>query len=156
MKRFDNFSIESIPREEKHLVDKLSISVSTLQVFKEISLYRVEVNCRPLIPNNLEQWHVFYNENYILRFLQNEGELSETQIKLLEEEMNIEIIDFLDEPLPKGVIPLDVIFFIEMTCIRGSRQEKLMMRSFNSILAPSNPQIWSNLEKEQLLMIGRS
>jgi hypothetical protein len=111
MKRFDNFSIESIPREEKHLVDKLSISVSTLQVFKEISLYRVEVNCRPLIPNNLEQWHVFYNENYILRFLQNEGELSETQIKLLEEEMNIEIIDFLDEPLPKGVIPLDIIFF---------------------------------------------
>jgi ribonuclease HI len=34
MKRFDNFSIEAIPREENHLADNLVISTSTLQFSK--------------------------------------------------------------------------------------------------------------------------
>jgi hypothetical protein len=38
MKRFDNFSIEAIPREENNLVDNLAVSVYTLQIFKEIGL----------------------------------------------------------------------------------------------------------------------
>jgi hypothetical protein len=45
-----------------------------------------------------------------LCFLQNEGEFSEAQINLLVEEVNIEIIDFPDGPLPKGVIPLERLF----------------------------------------------
>lgn len=70
----------------------------------------MEVNFRPSLLDNLEHWQVFDNENQILRFLQNEGEFSETQINLLAEKENIEIIDLPDEPLPKGVVPLERLF----------------------------------------------
>jgi hypothetical protein len=70
----------------------------------------VEVNFRPSLPDNLEHWQVFDNENQILCFLQNEGEFSEAQINLLAEKENIEIIDLPDGPLPKGVIPLERLF----------------------------------------------
>jgi len=56
MKRFVNYLIEAIPREENHLVDNLVVSTSTLQLFKEIGLYKVEVNFKPTIPDNLEHW----------------------------------------------------------------------------------------------------
>jgi hypothetical protein len=107
MKKFDNFSIEAIPREDNYLANNLVVSASTLQLFKEIGLYKVEVNYRPLVPNNLEHWQVFDKESQILCFLQNEGEFSEAQINLLAEEENIEIIDIADGPLPKGIIPLE-------------------------------------------------
>jgi ribonuclease HI len=110
IKKFDNFSIEAIPREENHLADNLVVSASTLQLFKEIGLYKVEVNYRPSLPDNLEHWQVFDNESQILCFLQNEGEFSEAQINLLAEKVNIEIIDIADEPLPKGIVPLEDLF----------------------------------------------
>jgi ribonuclease HI len=52
--KFDNFSIEAIPREENRVLYNLVISPSTLQLFKEIGLYKVEVNFRPSLPENLE------------------------------------------------------------------------------------------------------
>jgi hypothetical protein len=70
----------------------------------------VEVNLRPSITNNLEHWQVFDNENQIMCFLQNKVEFSEAQIKLSIEEANIEIIDFPNGHLPKGVIPLERLF----------------------------------------------
>jgi hypothetical protein len=86
MKSFDEFSIEAIPREENSMEDALVVSASTLQPCEEILPYKVEVNFRPSIPDNLEHWQVFYDEKKILWFLQNEGEFSETQINLLNEE----------------------------------------------------------------------
>jgi hypothetical protein len=77
MKEFDNFLIESIPSEENRLADNLVVSASTLQLFKEIGLYKVEVNYRPSLPDKLEYWQGFDNKSQILCFLQNEGEFSE-------------------------------------------------------------------------------
>jgi ribonuclease HI len=54
MKKFENFFIESIPREENHLAYNLVFFASTLQILKEISLYKVEVNYRPSLPDKLE------------------------------------------------------------------------------------------------------
>jgi ribonuclease HI len=54
IKRFDNFSIEAIPREENHLANSLVVSASNLQLSKEIGLYKVEFNFRPSLPDNLE------------------------------------------------------------------------------------------------------
>jgi ribonuclease HI len=110
IKKFDNFSIESIPREENHLADNLVVSASTLQIFKEISLYKVEVNYRPSLPDNLEHWQVFDSESQILRFLQNEGEFSEAQINLLAEKDNIEIIDIAERTLTQRYHPLRNLF----------------------------------------------
>jgi hypothetical protein len=59
----------------------------------------------------LEHWQFFDNENQILRFLKNEGGFIEAQKNLLVEKVNIDIIDFPDGPLPKGVVPLEIIFY---------------------------------------------
>jgi hypothetical protein len=71
MKKFGNFLIEAIRREENHLVDNLVVYASTLQIFKEVGLYKVEINYKSSLPDNLEHWQVFYTENQILRFLKN-------------------------------------------------------------------------------------
>jgi ribonuclease HI len=111
IKKFDNSSIEAIPREENHLVDNLVVSDSTMQLFKEIDLYKVELNFRPSLPNNLENWQVFYDDNQLLCFLQNEGEFLEVQINPLAEKANIEVIDIVDGPLPKVIVPLENLFY---------------------------------------------
>jgi len=54
IKNFDNFYIEAIHREENQLVYNLVVSPSALQLFKEIVVYKVEVNFRPSFPDNLE------------------------------------------------------------------------------------------------------
>jgi hypothetical protein len=54
MKSFDEFSIEVIPREENFIANALAVSASTLQPCGEIAPYKVEVNFRPSIPDNLE------------------------------------------------------------------------------------------------------
>jgi hypothetical protein len=92
------------------LVDSLVISASNLQLSKEISFYKVEVNFRPSLPDNLEHWQVFESDSQLLRFLQNEGEFSEARINLLVEKESIKIIDIADEPLPKGIVPLENLF----------------------------------------------
>jgi hypothetical protein len=92
------------------LADSLVVSASNLQLSKEIGFYKVEVNFRPSLPDNLEHWQVFENDSQLLCFLQNEGEFSEARINLLAEKESIEIIDVADEPLPKGIVPLENLF----------------------------------------------
>jgi hypothetical protein len=53
--------------------DNTFSKTSTLQPCGEISPYKVEVNFRLSIPDNLEHWKVFGDENKILRFLYNKG-----------------------------------------------------------------------------------
>jgi hypothetical protein len=55
-------------------------------------------------------WQVFDDDSRLLRFLRNEGEFSEAQIKLLAERENIEIVDVDDGPLPKGIVLLENLF----------------------------------------------
>lgn len=53
IKNFDGFLIEAIPRERNYMVDSFDGSASTLQLCEEIFSYKVEVNFRPSIPENL-------------------------------------------------------------------------------------------------------
>jgi len=70
----------------------------------------VELNYRPFLHDNLENWKFFDNERQIFLFLQNEGEFLEAQINLLAKKENIEIIDIADKSLPKGIVPLENLF----------------------------------------------
>jgi ribonuclease HI len=62
IKSFEEFSIESIPREENSMTDAFAISSSTLQPCEEILPYKVEVKFRPSTSNILEHWQVFDDE----------------------------------------------------------------------------------------------
>jgi ribonuclease HI len=145
IKKFDDFSIEAIPREENHLADNLAVSASTLQHFKEIGLYKVEVNFRPSLPDNLEHWQVFDSEDQISHFLQNEGEFSETQINLLAEGENIDIIDIPNGPLPKGIVPLEILFD-QNDMYKGKAssniEDEVIEFNIGTKESPKNGQVW--------------
>jgi ribonuclease HI len=72
-KSFKRISIEVVPREENHVADALAISVSNLQPC-EGPLHdqcKMEVLFRPSIPDNLEHWKVFEDDDQIIRFMEN-------------------------------------------------------------------------------------
>jgi len=80
----------------------------------------------------LEHWQFFDNENQILHFLKNEGEFAEAQKNLLVEKVNIDITDFPDGPLPKGVVPLEIIFYLnDMYKGKSSRKNDEEVIEFN-------------------------
>jgi hypothetical protein len=56
MKIFDEFSIKAIPKEENSMTYALVVFSYTLQPCEEIHPYKVEVNFKPSISDNLEHW----------------------------------------------------------------------------------------------------
>jgi ribonuclease HI len=110
---FDVFSINVVPREKKYVVDALVVSVSTLQPSGEVlqDLCKMEVVFRPSIPDNLEHWQVFDDASQILRFLQSSKDFTVSQIIILADSMNLEVIKFPNDTLPKGCVPLERMFY---------------------------------------------
>jgi ribonuclease HI/transposase InsO family protein len=111
-KTFRKMSLEAIPREENHVADALAVSASTLQPC-EGPLHdqcKMEVLFRPSIPDNLEHWQVFEDDDQIIRFMENSKEFTNTQINFLAESMDLEVINLQNNTLPKGCIPLEDLF----------------------------------------------
>ena len=70
----------------------------------------MEVLFRPSIPDNLEHWQVFEDDDQIIRFMENNKEFIDTQISFLAESMDLEVINLQNNTLPKGCIPLEDLF----------------------------------------------
>jgi hypothetical protein len=66
----------------------------------------MEVLSRPSIPDNLEHWQVFEYDDQIIRFMENNKEFTDSQIKFLADSMNLEVMYLQNNTLPKGCIPL--------------------------------------------------
>jgi hypothetical protein len=66
-------TIKEVPREENYVEDALVVSSSTLQTCDGPlqNLCKMEVFFRPLIPDNLEHWQVFKDDDHIIRFIEN-------------------------------------------------------------------------------------
>jgi ribonuclease HI len=111
-KSFRKISIEAVPREENHVADALAVSASTLQPCEGPlhDLCRMEVLFRPSIPDNLEHWQVFEDDDQIIRFMENSKEFTNTQVAFLADSMDLEIINLQNNTLPKGCIPLENLF----------------------------------------------
>jgi len=75
-KSFRKVSIEAVPREENHVADALAVSASTLQPCEGPlhNLCRMEVLFRPFVPDNLEHWQVFEDDDQTIRFMENNKE----------------------------------------------------------------------------------
>jgi hypothetical protein len=111
-KSFRIVSIEVIPREENHVVDALAISSSTLQPC-EGPLHdscKMEVLFSNFVPNNLEHWQVFEDDDQIIRFMENNKEFIDLQISFLANSMNLEVINLQRNTFPKGCVPLENLF----------------------------------------------
>jgi ribonuclease HI len=111
-KSFRIVSLEAIPREENHMADALAVSASTLQPCEGPihDSCKMEVLFRPSVPDNLEYWQVFEDDDQIITFLENSKEFTDSQINFLADSMNLEVINLQNNTLPKGCIPLETLF----------------------------------------------
>jgi hypothetical protein len=107
-KSFRKVSIEAVPREENHVVDALAVLASTLQPCEGPfhDLCKMEVLLRPSVPDDLEHWQVFEDDDQIIKFMENSKEFTNSQVTFLADSMDLEVINLQNNTLPKGCIPL--------------------------------------------------
>ena len=78
MEHFDALNLTSIHINENSLVDKLAVTASTLEPSKKLlnGDGKLQINFRPSVPDNMEHWQVFRDDEQILRFIHNVQEFS--------------------------------------------------------------------------------
>ena len=70
MEGFKECQFTVIPRKENCEVDALAVSASMFQVPEDAKEhYQIEVRHRPSIPDNVDHWQVFEDDEQINRFL---------------------------------------------------------------------------------------
>jgi len=78
---FDNFCISYIPRAKNQLDDSLVVSSSLfITPMPPRLVYEVQMKYRPSLPDNIQHWKVFDDDDEVNRFLQVIGEFSDMKI----------------------------------------------------------------------------
>ena len=113
MEFFDALNIEAIPRDQNCAADKLAVPASTLQPLEEMlgGDCPLEINFRPSVPDNVEHWQVFKDDEQILKFINNINEFS--NFKANEQEQGKELQgegDQFNNPVSRGLVGLEQIF----------------------------------------------
>jgi hypothetical protein len=70
----------------------------------------MEVLFRSSIPDNLEHWQVFEDDDQIIRFMENNKEFTDSQINFLDDSMDLDVVNLQNNTLPKGCVPLENLF----------------------------------------------
>jgi hypothetical protein len=93
-KSFEVVSIEAVPREENYVAYALVVSASTLQPCESPlqNLCKMEIIFIPSIPDNLEHWKAFEDDNQILRFMENSREFTNSQVNFLVDSMDLDVV----------------------------------------------------------------
>jgi ribonuclease HI len=126
------FNISFIPRGENVVADSLAILASNFRVPLLPKLrYDVEVKYRPPIPDNVKHWRVFEDDLEIKRFLETVDEFLELHIDqdhesdmdphadvFLNKIVNHHIVQLPSNHIPKGLVPLERIFYGNDVAIR--------------------------------------
>ena len=86
MEFFHALNMTSIHRDQNKLADKLDVVVSTLQPSEELlnGDGKLEINFIPSVPDNMEHWKVFHDDEQILKFIHNIEEFSNFNVNFQE------------------------------------------------------------------------
>jgi ribonuclease HI len=118
------FNISSIPREENAPADFQAFSASLFEVpAPPDDGSRVEIRYRPSVPDNIKHWRVFEDDQEIEKFLQSIDDFSASHVdddpdeepdhhpeELLNKVADHQIIQFPSNHIPRGFIPLEILF----------------------------------------------
>ena len=87
MEFFNALNLTSIHRDQNRLADKLAIATLTLQPSEEFlnGNGKLEINFRPSVPNNMEHWQVFCDDEQILKSIHNIEDFSNFNVNFQEE-----------------------------------------------------------------------
>ena len=122
---FIAFNISYIPRDHNQTADSLALAATHFKIPKTTHLkYPIEVRYRPSVLDNIKQWRVFEDDLEIRRLLELTGEFSNSLIDKEQDDgtENAEeydeneivghtIIELKGNFIPKGLVPLEIIFF---------------------------------------------
>ena len=105
MEFFDALNLEAIPREQNKMANHIAVVASSLQPSQELldGDGKLEINFRPSVPNNMEHWQVFRDDEQILRFIHNVQEFSNFNISFQEEGEGNQF----SNPILRGLVPLE-------------------------------------------------
>jgi hypothetical protein len=127
---FSSVNIHFIPCIENLQADSLAKATSTFAPAMDFKLkYHIEVIHRPYVPNNIQHWKVFEDDEQIRKFLEAVGEFSETHIDQENQNDHMWIMQEGEDPqefrenisnhrmlvlknnqIPKGLICLERLF----------------------------------------------
>jgi hypothetical protein len=127
---FSSVKVHFIPRAENQQSNSLAKTASTSAPPTTFKLkYHIEVRHRPSIPNNMQHWQVFDDDEKIRNFLEMVEDFTETHIDQENQNDHTWIIQEGEEPqefqekianhrilvlksnqIPKGLIPLERLF----------------------------------------------
>jgi hypothetical protein len=115
------------------LADSLAISTSLFKIPLPPKIkYEVTIRYRPSIPDNIRHWKVFEDDLEIKKFLQSVDEFSALHIDqdpdlkshphpkvFLNEIANHHIIHLPSNHIPKGLVPLEILFNGNDVALKG-------------------------------------
>jgi ribonuclease HI len=135
---FTEFKISYIPRAMNQLADSLVVSTSTFIPPLPPKLnYEVQVKYRPSLPDNVKFSQVFEDDAELSRFLglidefsdlkidQDNEHNAETQRPKFKNKIRAhEIVQLSTNRIPKGLVPLERIFYHNDVAIKIERKEE--------------------------------
>jgi hypothetical protein len=110
---FDAMDLIAIPRDQNNLVDSLAVATSTLQPSEDLMKGegKLEIIFRPSVPDNIDHWQVFKDDEQVLRFIYNVKEFSGFNVSYKEEGKEyVEEDNPIKNPVPRGITALENIF----------------------------------------------
>jgi ribonuclease HI len=127
---FSSVNVHFIPRAENLQADSLAKAASMFPPPTNFKLrYHIEVRNRPSIPNNIQHWQVFEDDEQIRKFLEMVDDFAETHIDQENQNYHTWIMQEGEDPqgfqekianhrmlvlksnqIPKGLIPLERLF----------------------------------------------
>jgi ribonuclease HI len=127
---FTSVNFHFVPRSENQQADALAKAASTFTPPMAFNLkYHIQMRHRPSIPNNIQHWQVFEDDEQLRKFLESLDEFSETYndqenqndpIWIMQEGedakefhdkiTNHRMLVLKNNQIPKGLIPLERLF----------------------------------------------
>jgi len=115
---FSDYTLTCVPRAQNIIVDSLAIAASNLKVpMNSNNKFEIHVKHHPAVLDNQRYWQVFQGDDEIDKFLQNKGKFKYTSIDVEYDDgdadievVQMEVLQFKDNIIPKGLIPLEELF----------------------------------------------
>ena len=121
---FKQYHFIVIRRKENVVVDALIAPATIFHVPKHPNKqYKIEVKHRPTIPDNVDHWKVFEDDEHINKFMEmsgefeglnlnketmfEEGESAEPDLEYLTQLVGKDIIQLKSNTIPRGLVPLE-------------------------------------------------
>ena len=118
LRAFHEYTLKTVPRMQNLIADSLATTASNLKIpMNSSNKFEIYVKHRPVVPNNLRYWKVFWDDNEINAFLQSDGKFKDNPIEgdyeVDDQEIEANQMDILqlkENVIPRGLIPLEEHF----------------------------------------------